>query len=420
MLKLLVIADDFTGALDTGVQFSQQGINTLVSTDTDLEYGEVGEGIEVLVMDTESRYLSFEDAYQQMKKIIVSARQSKIPYIYKKVDSALRGNISAEIKAVLDSSQETVIPFLPAYPEMNRVLIDGNLYIDQVLVSQSVFSDDPYEPVTESNVLQRLKQEAKIECQLVKGDRIPQNADGILVFDSQTDEDLEKQMTALKNADLLSISIGCAGFAKALANQLFPDGHPTQYSLKNPLVVVCGSVNPITKKQVEYVEKKNYPGISLTPHQLLCPGYWLSPEGQKNIQTFLALMERHPLMIFETLSEETTKGIATYSKEKNLPVSEFRFRIGRSLGELTQALWTRHSDNTFLFTGGDTLFQSMEVLGVNKIKPVAEISAGVVLSTIEWKQHKMQVITKSGGFGNEELFEDISHIINNKEEQRCL
>ncbi len=28
MLKLLVIADDFTGALDTGVQFSKQGIQT--------------------------------------------------------------------------------------------------------------------------------------------------------------------------------------------------------------------------------------------------------------------------------------------------------------------------------------------------------------------------------------------------------
>ena len=34
MLKLLVIADDFTGALDTGVQFSRQGIQTLVSTET--------------------------------------------------------------------------------------------------------------------------------------------------------------------------------------------------------------------------------------------------------------------------------------------------------------------------------------------------------------------------------------------------
>lgn len=421
MLKLLVIADDFTGALDTGVQFSKQGAKTLVTTDTDIEYNRVDESVEVLVMDTETRYLSFEDAYRKIKNIVVKAKQSSIPFIYKKVDSALRGNISAEIKAILDVGQEMIIPFLPAYPEMNRVLIDGNLYIDHVLVSQSVFSEDPYEPVTESNVLKRLKQEADIESELVKGDLIPINVNGILVFDSQTDEEMERQMTALENANLLSISIGCAGFAKILAKQLFPDRSPIRYSLKNPLVVICGSMNPITRKQIEYAEKKNRPRISLKPHQLLYPDYWLSSEGKEEIQSYLDLMEKHPLIIFETLSDETTAGIVVHRETENLPISEYRFRIGKSLGALTQSLWERHSKDTFLFTGGDTLFQSMEVLGINEIRPIAEISAGVVVSTIEWNQQERKVITKSGGFGNEELFENISLLTkNNKEEEICL
>ncbi|MBO1305698.1 four-carbon acid sugar kinase family protein [Enterococcus sp. 669A] len=410
MLKLLVIADDFTGALDTGVQFSNQGIKTLVSTDTNLDYRDVDEDVEVLVMNTESRYLSFEMAYQQIKAIIVSAQKVKIPHIYKKVDSALRGNISAEIKAVQDVSQQTVIPFLPAYPEMNRVLIDGNLYIDQVLVTESVFADDPYEPVTESNVLRRLKQEAQIEAQLIQGNTIPSDAHGLLVFDAETDDTLIQQLEALEQANLLGMSIGCAGFAKVLAKQLFPNERPISYSLKDPLVVICGSVNPITKKQIEHAENKQFPRISLTPQQLLRTGYWESSDGQKDLNRYLTLMEKHPLLIFETLNEETTKGITAYSKENNLPSTEYRFRIGQSLGILTQALWSKHSENTFLFTGGDTLFQSMKVLGVNTIEPIAEISPGVVLSTIEWKQKKRQVITKSGGFGNEELFEEISQL----------
>lgn len=157
MIKLLVIADDFTGALDTGVQFSKQGISTVVSTDTNITFGEVDEEIDVLVIDTESRYLSFEEAYQLIHTIIVSAKKEGVPFIYKKVDSALRGNISAEIKGLLDASEKSAIPFLPAYPEMKRVLIDGDLYIDQVLVSESIFAKDPYEPVIESNVLRRLK-----------------------------------------------------------------------------------------------------------------------------------------------------------------------------------------------------------------------------------------------------------------------
>ena len=33
MVKLLMIADDFTGALDTGVQFATRGAMTMVLTD---------------------------------------------------------------------------------------------------------------------------------------------------------------------------------------------------------------------------------------------------------------------------------------------------------------------------------------------------------------------------------------------------
>lgn len=411
MLELVIIADDFTGALDTGVQFSNQGIKTLVSTDLEINYSDMEEDIEVIVIDTESRYLRFEDAYSRIERILVSVKQHAIPYVYKKVDSALRGNISAEIKAVLDTCEETVIPFLPAYPEMNRVVVDGNLYIDDKLVSESVFADDPYEPVTESNILQRLKNEAGITSQLIKGDEVPLNLDGIAVFDAQTDEELEKQMITLDKEGLLSVSIGCAGFAKILAKKLFPTKKINQYTLKKPLVVMCGSVNPITKKQIEYVDGKKYPRISLTPHQLLSSQYWLSEEGKKDIEKYLDIIDTNSLIVFETLSEETANGLMTYSKEANISSEEYRFRIGISLGELTLALWSKHVEHTFLFTGGDTLFQSMKVLGIRSIEPIAEISAGVVLSVIEWKGQKVQVITKSGGFGEVELFENITQTL---------
>ncbi|MFR3687244.1 MAG: four-carbon acid sugar kinase family protein [Enterococcus sp.] len=409
MIKLLVIADDFTGALDTGVQFSKQGIPTIVSTDTTLNFEEMNEEVDVLVIDTESRYLSFEEAYYLIHRIIVSAKNANVPFIYKKVDSALRGNISAEIKAVLDAAREFAIPFLPAYPEMNRVLINGDLYIDQVLVSESIFGEDPYEPVNESNILRRLKKEANIDGHLIK-ETFPQRFNGVLVFDAQTNEDMERHVESLEQQNLLSMTVGCAGFAKILATKLFPEYEPKNYSLKKPLVVICGSVNPITKKQVDYVEQRNHPRISLTHHQLLRSNYWFDSEGKKNVEHYLSLMEKHPLILFETLSKETSLGIETYKEEQGADSSDFRFKIGRSLGELTQAIWSEDSDNTFLFTGGDTLFQSMNVLGIDQIKPLAEISAGVVLSSVVWKNREIQVITKSGGFGNVELFEEISQL----------
>jgi uncharacterized protein YgbK (DUF1537 family) len=404
MLKLLVIADDFTGALDTGVQFSKQGIQTFVSTETAVQYDQLSDEIEVLVLNTESRHLTFNQAYEKLRMILESARVAQVPFIYKKVDSALRGNISAEIKAILDTSDQTVLPFLPAYPEMNRVVIDGQLYIDDVLVSESVFADDPYEPVNESNVMQRLQIEAGIEATLVKDNFITDS--GVAVFDAQTDEMLWAHGKQLAEQELLAVTVGCAGFAKILAQQLFSDGKIYDYTLAKPVVVVCGSVNPITKKQIEYVEKK-YPRISLNAHQLLDVTHWEEVEGQEEIAHYLQLMSEHSLLVFETCSDQTTTEIVTYGERKGLSVEESRFRIGESLGKLTRALWTQHQENTFLFTGGDTLFQSMKVLGVTGIKPLTEIKPGVVLSVIEWDGKEMQVITKSGGFGTEELFEEI-------------
>ena len=38
MVRLLIIADDFTGALDTGVQFATRGATTRVVTNADYDF----------------------------------------------------------------------------------------------------------------------------------------------------------------------------------------------------------------------------------------------------------------------------------------------------------------------------------------------------------------------------------------------
>lgn len=416
MLKLLVIADDFTGALDTGVQFSRRGIQTLVSTETAVQYKKVPQEVEVLVLNTESRHLSFDKAYKKTKTILEEAQTVGIPYIYKKVDSALRGNISAEIKAMIDIREQAVIPFLPAYPEMNRVLINGHLYIDDVLVTKSVFADDPYEPVLESSVIQRLKKEAGINAELVQTDQLP-NA-GAAVFDAQSDEMLLEHGRLLKEKNLLGLTAGCAGFAKILAQQLFPEKNEIQCRLEKPIVVICGSVNPITKKQIAYAQKRS-PRISLTAHQLLDETYWEQETAHKEIEAYVKLMKKNALVMFDTCSDETNAQLIALSSELGLTAKACRFRIGEALGKLTKTLWTRHFENTFLFTGGDTLYQAMKVLGVTDIKPLREIKPGVVLSVVEWNKKEMQVITKSGGFGSEALFEEIKQYEIIKEEFKC-
>lgn len=419
MLKLLVIADDFTGALDTGVQFANLGVKTLVTADLVIDYELLEDDLEVLVIDTESRYLSFTDSYNIISSLIEQSKKVQVPFIYKKVDSALRGNISSEIKAVLDHFPEKTISFIPAFPEINRIVRDGNLYINGQLVAESVFGQDPYEPVAESNIPQRLLDEANVDTQLIRDDQIEEARAGLLLFDSETDEQLLQIMTALKKHNISDITIGCAGFAKVLADTIFSNRAAHKAAIHEPLVVICGSVNPITRQQIEYAETKKCKRYSLSPRQLLETDYWGSRDGQESLESYLVDMLENELIIFETLSDYTMNNLESYGESNHVPSSEFRFRIAQSLGNLSKQLLNRNINRTLLFTGGDTLFQSMQVLKINEVTPLCEISQGVVLSEMMWKDKPIQVITKSGGFGPKELFDDLNKQIIEQEEQTC-
>ena len=63
MVKLLVLADDFTGAFDTGVQFVSKGASTTVVTDPNYDFDLIDKTVEVLVMVTKTRHLSPQQAY---------------------------------------------------------------------------------------------------------------------------------------------------------------------------------------------------------------------------------------------------------------------------------------------------------------------------------------------------------------------
>lgn len=75
MLKLLVTADDFTGALDTGVQFSKEGAKVLVTTNKHVSFEEIKEQFDVIVIDTETRHLSPEKSYNILKSIFAKTKK---------------------------------------------------------------------------------------------------------------------------------------------------------------------------------------------------------------------------------------------------------------------------------------------------------------------------------------------------------
>lgn len=414
MSLLFIIADDFTGALDTGVQFAAHGIQTRVVVGSDVEFA--SPGAEVLVVDTETRHLPAAEAYDVVARLTERAQRAGVCHIYKKTDSALRGNIGAELAAVLKASGCRYLPFLPAFPQTGRITRGGVHYVDGVPVTESPFGVDPFEPVRHAVVTDLIAQQCNLPCKsfpaLAEGESVPQD-DGILVFDASDTGDLYRTGRQLLEQGGLRIMAGCAGFGAVLPELLGIGAKASRPlpELDARLLVVCGSVNPITLSQLDKAENAGFMRLRLTPRQKLELGYWQSDEGNAELGRIEEMLAANPHCIIETNDCASNQPTADYAAQLGLDRETLRVRIAGSLGHLVGAIFTSPSLGTLLLTGGDTLLQCMNCIGVRELEPLCELEKGVVLASFTYNGCKRHIITKSGGFGQENLLANLAERI---------
>ena len=411
MLLLLIIADDFTGALDTGVQFAACGISTRVVVGEVPSLGSCESS--VLVVDTETRHLPPEQAFSIVENLTSRAVKAGVRCIYKKTDSALRGNIGAELAALYKASGSRQLPFLPAFPQIGRTTEQGVHYISGVPVTESPFGIDPFEPVRHARITELLAEQTDLPSRsfppLQEGDPMPA-AEGILIFDAGTVEQLRSTGRQLFHAGVSQVMAGCAGFAACLPALLgLADGRTVSVPKLDPrLLVLCGSVNPITLKQLDAAEQSGFARMRLTPQQKLEPGYWSTEAGREVLADIEKMLAAHPHCIIETNDAGGNQLTARYAAERGIGLDGIRVGISSSVGHMLGALFTSSSLGTLLLTGGDTLLQCMNCIGVRELEPVCELESGVVLARFTYKECTRYVITKSGGFGQETLLIDLA------------
>lgn len=422
MVTLLIIADDFTGALDTGVQFAASGANTRVVTNGDYDFRQVDPEVQVLVIDAETRHLSSKEAYDIVYDITKRAFEQKIPYLYKKTDSALRGNIGSELTAMLEAVGGKTLSFLPAFPKMKRWTKNGVHYIDGVPVDESVFGKDPFEPVTCSYIPQMIGNQSQIKVNVItagnwnnpekESDEGNQVEPELLVWDAETDEELEALGQYLYETDQIHLTAGCAGFATVLPKLLGLQGESrSDTKLDSKFLVICGSVNPITASQLDYAEKHGFLRIRLKPEERLDQEFWINSLGQERLRQWKELLDKHSYVILDSNDLPGREDTMDYAKTHGLSLDEIRVRIAESYGYILKVLLEDGLESTLMITGGDTLLGCMEQLGVRVMEPVCELAPGTVLSRFSFGEKENQVISKSGGFGQETLLLEIANNI---------
>jgi len=148
-VRFCVIADDLTGAMDTGVGLAQAGLAAIITFSTATHVVS-----DAVVATTDSRAESATEAYRRVKAV---AERFHDHYIYKKIDSTLRGNIAAELQAVLDVTRAEHAVVCPAFPSIKRTVVNGVLLVDGVPVHQTGFARDPVSPVTRSDIAEVLR-----------------------------------------------------------------------------------------------------------------------------------------------------------------------------------------------------------------------------------------------------------------------
>ena len=104
-MRMLVISDDMTGALDTAVKLSNRNMSVLVQVNPNKLSKENIEKYDVIVIDSDSRHMDPLSASKKIRFILEGFKEYKPEYIYKKTDSALRGNIGSELTTLLDFSE---------------------------------------------------------------------------------------------------------------------------------------------------------------------------------------------------------------------------------------------------------------------------------------------------------------------------
>lgn len=400
MAEMLVIADDLTGALDSGVQLARKGDRVLVSFDCEDGLRHAGSA-DVIVIDSESRHDDASVAYEKVRSLVSEGLSLGIKRLYKKTDSGLRGNVGAELSAMLEASGATHVNFVPAYPKQARTTENGVHYVAGTPLAKSIFAIDPVNPVTCSRVDDLIHLQSDVT---VTNWREGADPEGVVVYDCSTDEEMRLIADMLQSVDPDAPMAGCAGLLEMLPRCSAKDCERTPEDLDARLVVVSGSVNAVTSSQLDESERRGAYRAHLPIREILA-GNWGESDACAFVGRVLVEGADRPVILIDTLGTQLSKD--------EIANGDTARKISDAAG-LCAAVVSKATERTVMVVGGDALVGFVNEVGASLLEPVDELFPGIVLAHYEGTRASGTLITKSGAFGNVGLFHEIHQALEEK------
>lgn len=402
-IKVLIIADDLTGALDTGVQMAKAGVKVLPKAPAGISEFQDSE---VLIVNTDSRHCPSGFAYEQTRRIALLAKQAGIPVIYKKTDSAMRGNIGAELAGAMDGASQKHLYFVPAFPKLNRFTINGIQYIQGKPLARSAFQKDPLNPATESSVLSIISQQTNHSLSLVRCTENPEAASqaDIMVFDSDSESRMRDIAEYLTRQEKPLVLGGCAGLARYL-----PQICDIRMQVNLPVckgqagvLVISGSLNSANIEQISHAVSRGFEIRSAFELDGFSDSDDFEPDPEQ-IDTLLCQYRSSRRMFLSVTRPE-------YESEVDINTDEWirqSFRINQNIGKVVAVLFERGLDALLVVTGGDTLGGITASLDIRYLQPCSEIEPGVVTTYFHANGNPHFLVAKAGSFGSISVYDNI-------------
>ncbi|NLN17306.1 MAG: four-carbon acid sugar kinase family protein [Firmicutes bacterium] len=412
-IRLGLVADDLTGSNDTGVQFAKQGLDTLVILELAGAEAAIAGAAEydVFVINTDSRA---DDPATARSKARQGARillDAGIEYIYKKIDSTLRGNLGAELEGVMDAAGAKAAFFIPALPALGRTTVGGFHLVRGVPVSQTEIAKDLISPVNESHIPTLLAGQCErpvghISLGTVLGgvDEVKKAIKGgmaagqtVFVVDATTEEHLLVAAQAIVDLGLARVTCGSAGFAEILPRVLGLGKERAPKGL--PVLTVAGTRSQVTVEQIKAAARRD--GVTLVLAKDEAFG-----EEKARQQEIARLVEevrrglRHGSDVILAMAG-TVQGNAAAPAVDPAELSRL---IAAGLGEVAaQIVLGGPAISGLILTGGDTALAVCRRLKAPGLSIGDEVLPGIPYSRLlNGEAPGTKVVTKAGAFGDRE------------------
>jgi uncharacterized protein YgbK (DUF1537 family) len=411
--KLLLgcIADDFTGATDLANNLVRSGMRVVQTIG--VPQAPLDTAADAVVVALKSRTIAPAEAVEQSLAALQWLRAQGAQQIYFKYcstfDSTAQGNIGPVTEALMDALDTDFTIATPAFPDNQRTVFKGHLFVGDVLLADSGMRNHPLTPMTDSNLVRVMQAQCRRKVGLIDykvvaagaqavTQRIAQlRADGvgIAIVDALGNDDLLRLGPALKDMPLVTAGSGVA-IALPANFGLAPSAAAAQLPAASGMrAVVSGSCSLATNRQVLDFISAGGQALALDPLRIA--------SGERVTEQALAwarpLLPKGPVLVYSTADVLAVKAV-----QGRLGVEEAGAMVVRTLADIARGL-VELGVRQLVVAGGETSGACVQALGVSQMQIGPQIDPGV-----PWCHARtaggapIHLALKSGNFGSDDFF----------------